>query len=98
MKLEEFFEKYGDDEQMMSQVLAASKDENTLLAFLSSHGVAVAPTSARNGELSDEELSGVAGGYGDSVLRCQAMCEMLPNKNIVKICKEDCKRMPNSGY
>ena len=98
MTLEDFFEKYGEDEQMMSQIFAASKDENTLLAFLSSHGVAVAPTSARNGELSDEELSGVAGGYGDSVLRCQAMCEMLSNKNIVKTCKEDCKRMPNSGY
>ena len=98
MKVEEFFAKYEEDEQMMGQIIEASKDENKLLAFLSSHGVAVAPTSARNGELSDEELSGVAGGYGDSVLRCQAMCEMLPNKNIVKICKEDCKRMPNSGY
>lgn len=98
MKVEEFFAQYEEDEQMMSQLLAASKDENTLLAFLSSHGVAVAPTSARNGELSDEELSGVAGGYGDDVLRCQAICEMLSNKNIVKACKKDCTRMPNSGY
>ena len=98
MKVEEFFEKYEEDEQMMGQIIEASKDENTLREFLSSHGVAVAPTSARKSELSDEELSGVAGGYGDDVLRCQAICEMLPNKNIVKICKEDCKRMPNSGY
>ena len=28
MKLEEFFEKYGDDEQMMGQIIEASKDEN----------------------------------------------------------------------
>ena len=83
---------------MMGQIIEASKDENKLLAFLSSHGVAVAPTSARNGELSDEELSGVAGGYGDDVLRCQAICEMLSNKNIVKACKKDCTRLPNSGY
>ena len=98
MKVEEFFAQYEEDEQMMGQILEASKDENKLLAFLSSHGVAVAPTSARNGELSDEELSGVAGGYGDDVLRCQAICEMLSNKNIVKACKKDCTRLPNSGY
>ena len=98
MKVEEFFAQYEEDEQMMGQIIEASTDENKLLAFLSSHGVAVAPTSARNGELSDEELSGVAGGYGDDVLRCQAICEMLSNKNIVKACKKDCTRLPNSGY
>ena len=98
MKVEEFFAQYEEDEQMTGQIIEASKDENKLLAFLSSHGVAVAPTSARNGELSDEELSGVAGGYGDDVLRCQAICEMLSNKNIVKACKKDCTRLPNSGY
>ena len=99
MMLEEFFEKYGDDEQMMSQVLAASKDENTLLEFLGSHGVAVVPTSARKRELCDEELSGVAGGYYRSSVRdCQEACERLTNKQIVGACKEACKRMPNSGY
>lgn len=93
MTLEDFFEKYGEDEQMMSQIFAASKDENTLLAFLSSHGVAVAPTSARNGELSDEELSGVAGGFRDPVRDCQEACEILPNKDIVRACKDGCTKM-----
>ena len=98
MMIEEFFEKYGDDEQMMSQVLAASKDENTLLAFLSSHGVAVAPMSARKRELPDEELSKVAGGYGSSLYECQTACERLTNKKIVRACKESCKKMGTYSY
>lgn len=30
MKVEEFFAKYEEDEQMMGQIIEASKDENTL--------------------------------------------------------------------
>lgn len=97
MKLEEFFERYGEDEQMMGQIIKASKDENTLLEFLSSHGVAVAPTSTRKRELRDEELSGVAGGYGNSLRECQAACERLSNKQIVGACKESCKKMGTYG-
>ena len=61
MKVEEFFAKYEEDEQMMGQIIEASKDENTLFEFLSSHGVEVVPASVRKQELSDEEMSHVAG-------------------------------------
>ena len=39
MKVEEFFAQYEEDEQMMGQIIEASKDENTLVEFLGSHGV-----------------------------------------------------------
>ena len=98
MKVEEFFAQYEEDEQMMGQIIEASKDKNKLLAFLSSHGVAVAPTSARNGELSDEELSGVAGGDEDPVLKCLALCEKRPYIEFVEMCKKECIRKSGFGY
>ena len=98
MKVEEFFAKYEEDEQMMGQIIEASKDENTLLQFLGSHGVAVAPAPVRKKELRDEELSGVAGGYRSSLYECRAACERLTNKKIVEACKESCKKMGTYGY
>lgn len=94
MKVVEFFAKYEDDEQMMSQVLAASKDENTLREFLSSHGVEVVPASVRKQELSDEEMSHVAGGKLTSTPECLVACQTLTNTTLKAACKAACVFAP----
>ena len=97
MKVEEFFAKYEDDEQMIGQILEASKDENTLVEFLGSHGVEVLPAD-RKKELSDEELSNVAGGGIDSFLPslpgCLADCQTLTNTTLRAACKAACAFRP----
>lgn len=97
MKVEEFFAKYEEDEQMMGQILEASKDENTLRQFLSSRGVEFAPTDRKN-ELSDEELSHVAGGGSDSIFPstpgCLVACQTLTNTTLRAACKAACVFRP----
>lgn len=92
MKVEEFFAKYEEDEQMIGQILEASKDENTLVEFLGSHGVEVVPT-ARKKELSDEELSHVSGG-GISTPACLVACQTLTNTTLKAACKCACVFQP----
>ena len=98
MKVEEFFAKYEEDEQMMGQIIEASKDENTLFEFLSSHGVEVVPASGGKQELSDEELSHVAGGGSDSIFPstpgCLVACRTLTNTTLRAACKAACVFRP----
>ena len=97
MKVEEFFAKYEEDEQMIGQILEASKDENTLVEFLSSHGVEVVPAD-RKKELSDEEMSHVAGGGSDSIFPstpgCLVACQTLTNTTLKAACKAACVFRP----
>lgn len=93
MKVEEFFAKYEEDEQMMGQIIEASKDENTLFEFLRSHGVDVVPASGGKKELSDEELSNVAGG-GISTPECLSACQKLPEGPMKTACKAACVYYP----
>lgn len=88
MKVEDFFAKYEDDEQMIGQILEASKDENTLVEFLGSHGVEVLPAD-RKKELSDEEMSHVSGG-GISTPACLVACQTLTNTTLKAACKAAC--------
>ena len=92
MKVEEFFAKYEEDEQMMGQILEASKDENTLVEFLGSRGVEVEPAGSKK-ELSDEELSHVAGG-GISTPACLHACNQLTNTTLKAACKAACVFAP----
>ena len=92
MKVEEFFAKYEEDEQMIGQILEASKDENTLREFLSSHGVEVEPAGSKK-ELSDEEMSHVAGG-GISTPECLSACQKLPEGPMKTACKAACVYYP----
>ena len=97
MKVEEFFAKYEEDEQMIGQILEASKDENTLVEFLGSHGVEVLPAD-RKKELSDEEMSHVSGGGSDSIFPstpgCLVACETLTNTTLKAACKAACVFRP----
>lgn len=90
MKVVEFFAKYEDDEQMMSQVLAASKDENTLREFLSSHGVEVVPAD-RKKEMSDEELSEVSGGNAFQMAQCVRECVNRFGQRAEDMCIKKCE-------
>lgn len=92
MKVEEFFAKYEEDEQMMGQIIEASKNENTLREFLSSHGVEVVPAD-RKKELSDEEMSHVSGG-GISTPACLVACQTLTNTTLKAACKAACVFAP----
>lgn len=94
MKVEEFFAKYEEDEQMMGQILEASKDENTLFEFLGSHGVEVVPVSGGKQELSDEEMSHVAGGKLTSTPECLVACQTLTNTTLKAACKAACVFAP----
>ena len=98
MKVEEFFAQYEEDEQMMGQIIEASKDENTLVEFLGSHGVEVVPASGGKQELSDEELSHVAGGGSDSIFPstpgCLVACQTLTNTTLRAACKAACVFAP----
>ena len=89
MKVEEFFAKYEEDEQMMGRIIEASKDENTLVEFLGSHGVEVVPASGGKKELSDEEMSHVSGG-GISTPACLVACQTLTNTTLKAACKMAC--------
>ena len=97
MKVEEFFAKYEDDEQMMGQIIEASKDENTLVEFLGSHGVEVVPAGSKK-ELSDEEMSHVSGGGSDSIFPslpgCLVACQTLTNTTVRAACKAACAFRP----
>ena len=92
MKVEEFFAKYEEDEQMMGRIIEASKDENTLVEFLGSHGVEVVPAD-RKKELSDEEMSHVSGG-GISTPACLVACQTLTNTTLKAACKAACVFAP----
>ena len=92
MKVEEFFAKYEDDEQMIGQILEASKDENTLVEFLGSHGVEVLPAD-RKKELSDEEMSHVSGG-GINTPACLHACNQLTKKVLRDACIAACVFAP----
>ena len=93
MKVEEFFAKYEEDEQMMGQIIEASKDENTLVEFLGSHGVEVEPASVRKQELSDEEMSHVSGG-GINTPACLHACNQLTKKVLRDACIAACVFAP----
>lgn len=93
MKVEEFFAKYEEDEQMMGRIIEASKDENTLFEFLSSHGVDVVPVSGGKQELSDEEMSHVSGG-AISTPACLVACQTLTNTTLKAACKAACVFAP----
>ena len=97
MKVEEFFAQYEEDEQMMGQILEASKDENTLVEFLGSHGVEVEPAGSKK-ELSDEEMSQAAGGHAISADKCKMYCEGMyfGNEEALKNCIEWCKKTASS--
>ena len=92
MKVEEFFAKYEEDEQMMGKILEASKNENTLREFLHSHGVEVEPAD-RKKELSDEEMSHVSGG-GISTPECLHACNTLTNTTLRAACRAACVFAP----
>ena len=92
MKVEEFFAKYEEDEQMMGQIIEASKDENTLVEFLRGHGVEVVPAD-RKKELSDEEMSHVSGG-AISTPACLVACQTLTNTTLKAACKAACVFAP----
>ena len=92
MKVEEFFAKYEEDEQMMGRIIEASKDENTLVEFLRSHGVEVVPAD-RKKELSDEEMSHVSGG-AISTPACLVACQTLTNTTLKAACKAACVFAP----
>ena len=91
MKVEEFFARYEDDEQMMSQMFAASKDESTLVEFLGRHGVAVEPAGKKK-EMSDEEMSHVSGGQEIMYTEtgCLLACNKLTNRTLRAACKMAC--------
>ena len=88
-----FFSKYEEDEQMMGRIIEASKDENTLVEFLGSHGVDVVPASVRKQELSDEELSHVSGG-GINTAGCLYACNKLTNTTLRAACRAACVFAP----
>lgn len=90
MKIVEFFAKYEEDGQMMEQIIEASKDENTLYEFLKSHGVEVVSASERKKELSDEELSDVAGG-GISTPECLSYCQTLQDLDAPEVAVRACR-------
>ena len=91
--LDQFIQKVTDDEQLQARV-GEEMDADSLIALGTEHGFEfTAEDLAANVELSDEELDGVAGGFGVDSIPGGLGGDDIPDKPLTYI-----EQFPDSAY